>query len=407
MSTEPWVQEMLPRSTNRADLLAYFGVPPHPETRLEENIKQKRQFWGKRANGPGGRELAEKVKLDIQNLSLVLLKGSAPDALVVTDEDGRYRIVGLAATVEELISQLAELLRTGDVSGLLKTSRYALSQWPDDPEVTVLIALSLSDIAEDALQLQVEDRHLAITTADAAVSLSPTDERAWLAKARVTAAYGSPEELRAVEHASESVLRTLPPALLGVFIASSMRRGQDPRALQRLVDMVQQSGGDSAIRSTATDLLLNEVIKKSLPIQSAEDVVTFSEIVEVAAWCAEGVPEAELEVLPFRIWAVAARNLVYVGDHSSKALAGVLTGFLALPLVNRLGSQPGWKVLAQGPLHPKTGNAWITMTADGFLEKLHSTAQAGFEWGHHSWGKRGSVWPSVDDIIGHVTSQGV
>ena len=399
MATESWVLDTLPKSTKKDDLLAYFGVPPYPESSLEENIKAKRQFWGKRSNGPEGRELAEKVKRDIQNLSLVILKGQAPDALVVTDEDGKYRIVGMATTVEELCLQLAELLRQGDVPAILKTCKFALNKWDSDPEVTTVVALTMSDLVADDVLLEVEDRRLAEVTARKAIQSQPNDARAWLAIARTTLAFGSTGEIDRIEASARKSLGRLDPALEGVFITSAFRGDGMSSAIERLIKMIREDGDDASIRSWATDLLLKECVIRALPIKSKKEMDVFAEMVEVAAWCAQGVPEAELDVMPYRIWAVAGRNLVYVSDYATKAVFGVLTGFLSLPIVNRLGSEAGWKILANGPLHSRTVGGWISLTSDGFVEDLHKPSKKSFDWRHPTWGIPGNPWPNHDQLI--------
>jgi hypothetical protein len=398
MATPSWVLEAVPQSTARADILAYFGVPPEPEAELESNIKRKRQFWGKRANGPGGRELAEQVKKDIQNLSLVILKGADADELVVTD-DGHYKIVSLAETVEELCEQLADLLRRGDAAGVQSTCRRALTKWPHEAEVNVVVALSLSDLVADDITVDEDGRRMAMATAEEAIRARPQDPRAWVAKARCALAFDTPAEVLALESRVGSALAATPPEIHGIFAAACFRHGDKDAGLMRLVRAVSASGGDPAVRSAAAETVITEVLVPALPLGSAKEVAAFAEGADIAAWCAQGVPEAEGAVLPFRVWSVTATNQVFIGDHGIKALVGVLTGFSALPLYNRMASRPGWRVLLDGPTHAKSWTGWCQVVSGAVVQELHAKAPRAFDW-HQP----GQPWPDPQAVYAHMTT---
>ncbi|MCZ2817273.1 hypothetical protein [Modestobacter sp. VKM Ac-2984] len=400
MTTPEWVLEAVPRSTSRPDILAYFGVPPEPEAELESNIKRKRQFWGKRANGPGGRELAERIKKDIQNLSLVILKGNDADDLVVT-EDGHYTIVTFAETVEELCEQLADLLRRGDANGVQTACRRALARWPGDAEVGLAVALSLSDLVADNIAVEEDGRRMALVTAQEAVRSRPQDARAWLAMARCSLAFDSPSAVLALEPRVASALAATPAELHGIFAAASFRTGDKDAGLMRLVNAVAASNGDPAVRSAATDTVIAEVLLPALPLRSTKDVAAFAEGADIAAWCAQDVPEAEAAVLPFRVWSVTAANQVFIGDHGLKALVGVLTGFSALPLYNRMASRPGWRVLLDGPTNARSWPGWCHVVSGSVVQELHARASGTFDW-HEA----GQDWPDPQAVHAQMMTRG-
>lgn len=91
---EPYLLLEEPKSYQKADILDFFGIPPAPENALPKNIKAKRQFWGKRANGVGGREQANKIKNWIQKLSKILEDGEFP-----TSRSSALRMVGSKSLV--------------------------------------------------------------------------------------------------------------------------------------------------------------------------------------------------------------------------------------------------------------------------------------------------------------------
>lgn len=65
---ENWIENKSIPETEE-ELYRFFGASQGDQETLKENIKKKRQFWARRANGPGGREAGLEMKNLIQKLS--------------------------------------------------------------------------------------------------------------------------------------------------------------------------------------------------------------------------------------------------------------------------------------------------------------------------------------------------
>jgi hypothetical protein len=71
-------------------------------------------------------------------------------------------------------------------------------------------------------------------------------------------------------------------------------------------------------------------------------------MVDVAAWCSDGVPEAEDQVRVHRMWAANAGQRVFTGSWKLRSFLAVCTGFISLPIHNYVGSSPAWNVFSEG-----------------------------------------------------------
>lgn len=399
-STREWVQLTEPASLSPDDIFRFFGIPPSPEADLERNIKAKRQFWTKRANGPGGRELAAKVKQNIQNLSKVLEEGAVPERIVPTS-DGRYKILGEARTPLELAEQLELFLRAGDWANVVATARLGLERWPDNTDVIVAVALALSEIVRDGASSTDDVRTFAVWSTDHALAKVPTDPDVWLAKARVLLALGTVNEVATLEDRATAQGVSLPAELYAIVAAASFRAGDVESGICRLVRSVESSNGDPGIRSVATDAMIREVLVPMLPLTDRKAARAFAEAVQVAAWLAEGVPESEAELVKFRIWAAEAEARVFIGDVALKSFLGVVTGFVALPVYSTIASRPGWRVLNDGPADKDSWHRWLDVAEGEFIEELHQLSSKPFAWQH---GVR-ATWPTRDQVIQAMTSE--
>lgn len=394
-----WVQLTEPASLSQDDIFKFFGIPPSPHDNLEKNIKAKRQFWTKRANGPGGRELAAKVKQNIQNLSKVLEEGAVPERIVPT-EDGKYQVLGDAATPQELADQLEMFLRAGDWANVVATARFGLEKWPEDNDVIVAIALALSELARDLPSISHDVRAFAASSTDRALETAPSNPDVWLAKARVVLAFGTIEEVEALEMRATAQEVSLPAELYCIVATASFRAGDAPAGIHRLVRCVESSNGDPGMRSVATDSMIREVLIPMLPLTSRKAAQAFAEAVEVAAWIAEGVPESEAELLKFRIWATESQSRVFIGDLALKSFLGVLTGFVALPLYSKIASRPGWRVLNDGPTNKNSWVQWVDVAEGEFIEELHQLSPRPFAW----QGAAGEKWPTREQVVQALTT---
>lgn len=388
---EPYLLIEEPKSYQKADILDFFGIPPKPENELAKSIKEKRQFWGKRANGVGGREQAKKIKDWIQKLSKILEDGEFPDQPIVHTADGGFKVVGEPNTPAELAEQLELFLRQGDIANVLTLVQNAVNRWPGDPEVLLLVALALTELLRDHFDLiSGEWRARADSATLQALHALPGNPDAWNARARYALAVNNLVELEGLDQQAQARGMTLPAEVHGSIAAAAFRSGNRDAGIRQLIRQVLVSGGDPAVRSVATDTMLAEVVTPLLPILDKKSAVSYDEAVTVAAWLADGVPESQAEILGHRIWAQQANSRVFTGDPSLKSFLGILTGFIALPLYSRAMSRPGWRVLRDGPMDKVTWRQFPLIADGEFVEAVHARAFRKFEWQQAV----GQKWPN-------------
>ncbi|XBH21439.1 hypothetical protein V5R04_14690 [Jonesiaceae bacterium BS-20] len=404
MAGEPYLSIAEPKSYAKADILEYFGIPPQPESDLFKNIKAKRQFWGKRANGPGGREVAQTVKDWIQKLSKLLEDGEFPDAPIVHTSDGGFKVVGEPQNAAELAEQLAAFLLQGDIANVLAVAQKAMERWGSDPEVLLILALTLSEILRD---YSGQLKHHVFALADAvtldALTAQPNNAEGWRARARFALASGAMAEIQTLEARAYSHGIRLPAEVHGIIATASFRTGDIDTGIYQLIRMVDVSGGDPAVRSVATDAILTEVVNPLLPIMDRKGAQAYVEAVQVAAWLADGVPESQSELIAYRIWAQQAVGGVFIGNFALKSFIGVLTGFLALPIYGNAASRPGWRVLRDGPREQATWKLFPQINSGGYIEDVHAKATRKFDWQTHV----GQPWPTPQQSQALVREHGL
>ena len=404
MVNELYLNLTEPKSYAKADILEYFGIPPQPESDLDQNLTAKRQFWGKRANGPAGREAANTVKNWIQKLSKLLEDGEFPDAPIVHTADGGFKVVGEPANAAELAEQLEAFLVQGDVANVLTVARKALERWGSDPEVLLILALALSEILRDYSGQVAQDVFaLADAVTTDALSAQPDNVEGWRARARFALASGATAEVHSLEGRAHSHGIRLPAEVHGIIATASFRTGDIDTGIRQLIRMVDVSGGDPAVRSVATDAMLKEVVNPLLPIMDRKGAQAYLEAVQVAAWLAEGVPESQSELMAYRIWAQQAVGGVFIGSFALKSFIGVLTGFLALPFYSNAASRPAWRVLRDGPRDHATWELFPQINDGSYIENVHAKAARKFDWQDHA----GQPWPTQQEAQVLVQTHGL
>jgi hypothetical protein len=127
----------------------------------------------------------------------------------------------------------------------------------------------------------------------------------------------------------------------------------------------------TAIRSEATDLLVSWAATM-LPIRSGATLTKYTEMISVAAWCSYGVPEAEDRVRPYRMWAINAGKQVFTGSPRMRSFLAVITGFISLPIHNRIRSQPAWQVFNEGQGKETITDAFFVVAAPAYVQRIHN-----------------------------------
>jgi hypothetical protein len=153
------------------------------------------------------------------------------------------------------------------------------------------------------------------------------------------------------------------------------------------------------MRSELVQMIIGRAVAELLPLDSAEAVREYQKVVATAAWIADGVPEAEDFVRVHRMWASNADQPVFGGNWQWRAFFGLITLFIALPLLNSSMAKPAWQVLMAGPSLEETGKrkgvvyarnrAWFLVTLNAYIEPVHEKCRL-------PWQERPGQWPEID-----------
>jgi hypothetical protein len=350
---EAWMtRSTLPRGSSYETMLEFFGIPPYTLQRLDENIAKKRRDWHHKSNSgnPVGRAKAKEVVALIQRAAQALKRG-APD-----NEGG-----GATADIPEAVFRtLAELwgiisayVFADDYDGALRVAREAVSRWGMTPDAASVLAwvvatgFNTGNIAHPSL---LED---GMRAADIAVREQPGEPRNWESRISLLIAGSRAQVAMAATAEAEQCLAGWMTArlhLLRARAAISLNLAEDAMiaAVRAVHTALPEADAATAIRSEATDLLVGWLGRNLLPLASAAALSRYVEMVNVAAWCSHGVPEAEDMVRVHRMWAANAGQRVFVGSWKLRSFLAVCTGFISLPIHNAVRSSPAWQVLFNG-----------------------------------------------------------
>ena len=333
-------------------MLSFFGIPPYSEDRLNDNILKKRRSWYAKtsANNAVGRERATRVVELIERVTEALKRGATVDL------DG-----GAAAeeipeeifnTLEDLWRLVSEYVFADDYERALRVSRRAAAMWgPGSGSASVLAWVVATGFDSGAL---VNPAVLAegLAAAADAVQAAPLEARNWESQVSLLLAAGRAEDALVAADRATAALPARTARLEIMRAAGLLGVSRIDDAALAAVRAVHQAGADpntaSVIRSQATRLLVDWLATNLLPIKSRPGLAQYVELVQVAAWCSNGVPEAEDLVRVHRLWATNAGQRVFVGSWKLRSFLAVCTGFVSLPVHNYLRSQPAWRVFLTG-----------------------------------------------------------
>ena len=148
---------------------------------------------------------------------------------------------------------------------------------------------------------------------------------------------------------------------------------------------------DAGLRQEGVSIVL-EVARRHLPLGSNEHVVNYQRIVQVAAYCAMGVPSLEAAVRPHRMWADRAEKPIFVGGQRLRSFMTIATFFAWLPIHNRQKSKLGWRLLFDGP---DVGQAeFFTLSELPYIRQVHDRVPMPWAPGLENW----PVRPARDDF---------
>ena len=362
----------LPRNPSYEQMLEFFGIPPSTPEALDDNIRKKRQRWNHMSNSgnPNGRAKAAKVLALIQSISEAVKRG------VVDNQGGGVETeipASIFETLEELWNILTEYVFADEYDEAIRVAREAVSRWHNADAASAL-AWVVANLVNDAGIAHPQLVAEGLEAAQLAVREQPGEVRNWESAASLLLASAKVEDAVAAVDQAERATGGRATAMLYLFrtraMATLKRADEAMTAAVRAVTRAEP-GVAEAIRSEATDILVSWAATM-LPIKSGAELTRYAEMVGVAAWCSYGVPEAEDKVRPYRMWAINAGKRVFAGSDRMRSFLAVITGFISLPIHNRLRSQPAWQVFSEGQGKEEVTEAFFIVAAPAYVQKIHN-----------------------------------
>jgi len=361
----------LPRGASYEQMLEFFGIPPYSPDALDDNIAKKRRRWNHMSNSgnPVGREKAAKVLKLIQDIAQAIKRG-------MTDGQGGGAEAEIPAsvfeTLEELWRILTEYVFANEYDEAIRVAREAVTRWHSADAASALAWVVSSLVNEAGIahpQLIAEG----LSAAQLAARENPGEVRNWESAASLLMASSRAQDAAATLDQAERATGGRATAMLYLIRTRAMVALQRPdEAMAAAVRAVSKSepAVAAAVRSEATDILVAWAAAM-LPIRSGAELARYTEMIDVAAWCSDGVPEAEDRVRAYRMWAVNAGKRVFVGSDRMRSFLAVITGFISLPVHNFLRSQPAWQVFNEGQDKELT-DAFFIVAAPAYVQRIHN-----------------------------------
>jgi hypothetical protein len=357
MPVAPWIESVeIPPSPSPVDIRTFFGVPPDPDDRLDRNISRKRRHWKSKtrervASERAQRKVAQALRI-IDALEQQLKRG-------VVDEDLDLEKLReeFTADPETVVDELAdlwrileELLAGGRLDEALRVANDARERFSGATQADAAfgwLAAIASRIDETATEALRKEGIAALRTAIDGGERN-SDTYMWCSVLQIDV--GEPgAALQTLGEAERRLNGGLTPWLFSHRCEAHAALGRAEDAARDALRAVSEDTDDLALRSNTVSALIRAMREAYLPITSDDVLRRYQDLVELAAWCAIGAPEAEDRIRPFRLWAVEAESRAYVGRIEWRSIIAVVTGFVALPLLNRARSRPHWRVFLDGP----------------------------------------------------------
>lgn len=374
---EVWMTtSTLPRGSSYETMLEFFGIPPYTAERLDENILKKRRDWHHKTNSgnPVGRKKANDVVTLIQRIAQTLKRGALDD-----EGGGASAEIPEAVfqTLEDLWRIISEYVFADDYDRALLVAHEAVSRWGKTPDASSVLAwvvatgFNTGSIAHPSLLTE------GLEAAETAVREQPGESRNWESKiSLLLASSRAPDAIAVTDEAERSLAGAMTARLHILRARATISLNRAEEAMIAAVRGVQTAISDSdvvtAVRSEATDLLVSWLATNLLPLKSAADLSRYVEMVDAAAWCSYGVPEAEDMVRVHRMWATNAGQRVFVGSWKFRSFLAVCTGFISLPIHNFVRSSPAWSVFAKGLNQQKRDESFAIVASPQYVQRAHN-----------------------------------
>ena len=385
-------REDYPPAPAPKDLYEFFGIPPAPETKLDKNIREKRKHWrskNSKARTDEGIKFTDAVLQAISEAEDFLKRGSAVDPAVVGDTEYAPAPTKKATTIDDLWREIESLLFRGRYADALDRVSSGESEWGSFPRYRDMRSLVVLEVLQNGDARTVDTAMLDRAIGDARSvldQLGPNEPRYVTLIELLDAANRSVDADKVFDRAM-SALGT-PSAEFRARRLKIMARAKSWTPILRYaVYLVEADPGDRALRSEIVQLLIALASERLLPLVTEGNIATYKDVVDVAAWCARGVPEAEDFVRPHRMWASNCDQPIFAGNWQWRAFFAVVTGFISLPIHNAVASKPAWRVLRDGPARIEDGEstsqrkvnisnrAWFMVTRNGYVEHVHENVK--------------------------------
>lgn len=390
MSEAAWLRRTdIPAPRTEKKLLEFFGIPPDGYDQLEANIARKRRRWHSMKSGvsPQGRQRAEAVLRLIHSGSETLLRGASTDE-VVGGADQAPVAETLDVTLEDLWSVIDDLLANDEYERALQVARDARRRWPDvaRPHAAYAWVVWVGWQAEFFIRTPLLEE--AVTEAERALRDAVAEPRSaerlatWDSRIGLLLALERPAKALDAARDAQAALGGLPSQLRVHRAEALVLTGRPDDGMVEAIQCVIGARSDrallAALRGRCTTMLTHRLVEGLLPITSPEGLHRYVEAVNVAAWCARGVPEAEELVRPHRLWAAQASQRVFAGSWELRSFFAVCTAFASLLPHNRARSQPAWQIYVKGP--KDGGAAWNLIAQTGFVKSAHRATESRLPW---------------------------
>jgi hypothetical protein len=390
-----------PAAPTPRDLQEFFGIPPAPPEALDGNIREKRKYWKKKqqkARSDEALKWAGAVLQAIADAEDVLKRGASSTGSGPAFQPGPDRA---SASIDDVWQELERLLFRGRYREALERVQRYEARWGEYPRFIDMRSVVILEAAENVPGLTLNPAILDSALAgvrQVIKQLGPSEAR-YLTLVELLEVAGRAGDIPAVFAEANRALTKISASFRVRELAIRFKREPWAAVLRYCVDLVKDAGDDRALRSELVQMIIARVTAELLPLKSQEAVSQYQMVVATAAWIADGVPEAEDFVRFHRMWASNADQPVFGGNWQWRAFFGLITLFIALPLINSSTARPAWQVLLTGPslAEPKKrkaavssqNRAWFMVTRNAYIEPVHEKAKL-------PWQERPGQWPDVD-----------
>ena len=403
-TAQPWLEiSDYTEGASTAELQAFFGIPPAPPDALDVNIRDKRKHWKKKqqkARSDEGLNRAGGVLQAIADAEDTLKRGAA----VAGGGARRPRAADvdrMPMSAEDVSRELERLLFRGRYREALERTGQYEERWGRYPAFVDMRAVVILSVVQNVPELRLPPGILesAITGIRQVLEhMGPTEAR-YLTLVDLLEAAGRPAEIPGVFAEANARLERVSASFRASELKIRFRRETWTALLRYCVELVREAEDDRALRSELVQMILERAVAELLPLKSAEAVQQYQVVIATAAWIADGIPEAEDAVRFHRMWASNADQPVFGGNWQWRAFFGLITLFLALPMINASTARPAWQVLLTGPAlqEPKRrkaafssrNRAWFLVTNNAYVQPVHAKTTL-------PWQERPGHWPDID-----------